>query len=316
MTVHDNAVPPIVVITGATATGKTDLAMALADRMPVQLISVDSAMVYRQMDVGTAKPTAEERRRYPHALVDIRDPSEAYTVAEFVADADREVQQARAAGRVPVLVGGTMMYLKAFRDGLDDLPATTPAVRAAIAAEAATLGWPALHAELTAIDPVAAAGIHPNNPQRLARALEVHRMTGRPLSAFWGTAMTAAQRHACPVTEFWVDVADRAELHARIALRLERMFAAGFVAEVAALRDRGDLTPTLPSLRAVGYRQVWQYLDGALPAEELHARVLAATRGLARRQYTWLRAWAHTLQRVSGHDTTRAVDLLCQLAFP
>ncbi len=304
----------LLVITGVTATGKTDLALTLADRFPVHLISVDSAMVYRGMDIGTAKPSAAELRRHPHALIDIRDPVEAYTVADFVSDADREVAWAFANGRVPILVGGTMMYLRAFREGLDDIPASTPAVRALVSQRAAQEGWPALHAELIARDPVAAAGIHPNNPQRLARALEVLLLTGRPLSSYWGTAQSAAARHACDVTEVLLDWPERQIVHDRIAQRLDHMFASGFIDEVVQLRARGDLHVGLPALRAVGYRQVWSYLDGKLSADQMRQDVLAATRGLARRQYTWLRAWTH-MHRLSAADPAVTFDQVTRLAF-
>lgn len=304
----------LLVITGVTATGKTDLALTLADRFPVHLISVDSAMVYRGMDIGTAKPSAAELRRHPHALIDIRDPVEAYTVADFVSDADREVAWAFANGKAPILVGGTMMYLRAFREGLDDIPASTPAVRALVAERAAQEGWPALHAELIARDPVAAAGIHPNNPQRLARALEVLLLTGKPLSSYWGTAHSAAARHACDVTEVWLDWPERQIVHDRIAQRLDHMFASGFIDEVVQLRARGDLHVGLPALRAVGYRQVWSYLDGKLSADQMRQDVLAATRGLARRQYTWLRAWTH-MHRLSAADPAAAFDQVARLAF-
>ncbi len=304
----------LLVITGVTATGKTDLAFQLADRFPAHLISVDSAMVYRGMDIGTAKPSVTELLRHPHALVDIRDPIESYTVADFVNDADREVAWAFANGRVPILVGGTMMYLRAFRDGLDDIPASTPSVRALVAQRAALVGWPALHAELMDSDPVAAAGIHRNNPQRLARALEVLLLTGRPLSSFWGTAKSAAERHACRVTEVWLDWPERQTVHDRIAQRLDHMFAAGFIDEVVRLRAREDLHVGLPALRAVGYRQVWNSLDKKHTAEQMREDVLAATRGLARRQYTWLRAWKQ-LHRLSAADPAAAAERVARLAF-
>lgn len=305
---------PLLVITGVTATGKTDLALKLADHYPVHLISVDSAMVYRGMDIGTAKPTAAELLRHPHALIDIRDPVEAYSVADFVNDADREVAWAFANGRVPILVGGTMMYLRAFREGLDDIPASTPPVRALVAQRAAEEGWPALRAELMAGDPVGAADIHPNNPQRLARALEVLLLTGRPLSSFWGTATSAANRHACRVTEVWLDWPERQTVHDRIAQRLGHMLSAGFIDEVARLRARDDLHVGLPALRAVGYRQVWNYLDQKLSADQMREDILAATRRLARRQYTWLRAWTQ-LHRLSAADPSVAFEQVTRLAF-
>lgn len=304
----------LLVITGVTATGKTDLALKLADRFPVHLISVDSAMVYRGMDIGTAKPSVAELLRHPHALIDIRDPAAAYTVADFVNDADHEVAWAFANGRVPILVGGTMMYLRAFREGLDEIPASTSSVRMLVAERAAQVGWPALHAELMVADPVAAAGIHPNNPQRLARALEVLLLTGRPLSSFWGTAKSAAERHACRVAEVWLDWPERQTVHDRIAQRLDHMFTAGFIDEVLQLRARADLHLGLPALRAVGYRQVWNYLDNKLELDQMRQDVLAATRGLARRQYTWLRAWTQ-LHRLSAEDPASAFEQVARLAF-
>ena len=304
----------LLVITGVTATGKTDLALKLADRFPVHLISVDSAMVYRGMDIGTAKPSVAELLQHPHALIDIRDPASAYTVADFVNDADREVAWAFANGRVPILVGGTMMYLRAFREGLDEIPASTSPVRTLVEQRAEQVGWPALHAELMAADPVAAAGIHPNNPQRLARAMEVLLLTGRPLSSFWGTAKSAAERHGCRVAEVWLDWPERQTVHDRIAQRLDHMFTAGFIDEVVRLRARADLHVGLPALRAVGYRQVWSYLDNTLELDQMRQDVLAATRGLARRQYTWLRAWT-PLHRLSAADPASALEQVARLAF-
>ena len=297
------------VITGPTAAGKTAVALALADALPVHLISADSAMVYRQMDIGTAKPDAQTLERYPHALVDIRDPAEPYTVSEFVADADREVAVALERGALPVLVGGSMMYLKAFREGLDDLPTSTPEVREAVAERARKAGWEALHKELTAIDQEAAAKIHPNNPQRLARALEVHAMTGRPISSFWGSAEGAETRTGTELIEVLVDVPSREILHERIAQRLEEMLREGFVDEVARLRARPDLHVDLPSMRAVGYRQVWTHLDGGTDFSTMCEQVLAATRGLARKQYTWLRRWPG-LQRLDAEDSDTLARLI------
>lgn len=312
----------IIVITGATACGKTELAMALADRFPVDLISVDSAMIYRGLDIGTAKPSAAELNRYPHALVNIRDPAEAYSVSDFVADADAAIAAAFAAGRVPVLVGGTMMYLRGFRDGFDDVPESTAEVRAEVAARARDIGWDALHRELATTDPAAAALIHPNNPQRLSRALEVQVLTGRPLSSFWGNARTAAERHDAPVLQVWVDPWDRAEMHRRIGLRLDQMFAQGFIAEVEALRARSDLHPQLASIRSVGYRQIWAGLDAGDDEVAMKEAAVVATRGLARRQFTWLRGWQRApakprihLERVTEVSPTIRVEHVLRLAF-
>jgi len=284
----------LLVLTGPTAAGKTDLAVALARRLPVSLISADSAMVYRGMDVGTAKPDPATRRRWPHALIDLRDPADPYTVADFRRDADRAAQLAWQRGRLPVLVGGTMLYLRAFRDGLAKLPPADPALRQAIAAEADARGWPALHDELRRVDPQAAAGIHPRNPQRLQRALEVYRQTGIPLSSFWEdeeAGQPAVLRLRCRLHTVALLPKDRSLLHRRIERRFEAMLAAGLLEEVAALRARPELHPGLPALRAVGYRQAWACLEGRCPRDELAARGAAATRQLARRQLTWLRRW-------------------------
>jgi len=278
---------------GPTASGKTDVALRLAAEFPVALISLDSAMVYRGMDIGTAKPSPLELSQFPHALVDIRDPLEAYSVAEFVADADAAVRAALDVGRVPLLVGGTMLYLRAFREGLAELPAADPEIRAALEREMAERGAAALHAELARADPLAAAGIHPNNPQRLQRALEVLRSSGRPISAWWREqgATGVGDRLGVDLRVVAVIPDSRAELHARIEARFDAMLDAGFLDEVASLRARGDLDATLPCMRAVGYRQVWAHLDGRLGRADMRAQGVAATRQLARRQLTWLRGW-------------------------
>jgi len=278
---------PLVCLMGPTASGKTGLAVDLVERLPLEIISVDSVMVYRQMDIGSAKPDAATLARAPHRLIDIRDPAEAYSAAEFRADALREIAAIRAAGRIPLLVGGTMLYYRALLGGLAALPAADPAVRARLEAEAAEQGWAALHARLAEVDPVAAARIHPNDPQRIQRALEVYELTGLPLSAL--------QDRAAPVLpdriiKLAVAPPDRAELHARIAARFTAMLQAGLIEEVATLRARGDLRPDLPALRAVGYRQVWNYLAGAMDYTEMTERGIIATRQLAKRQFTWLRS--------------------------
>lgn len=274
---------------GPTASGKTGLALELAQRLPVELISVDSALVYRGMDVGTAKPDATTLRAYPHRLIDILDPAEAYSAARFRQDALAAMRQIQAAGRIPLLVGGTMLYFRALEQGLAELPAANLELREAILAEARERGWAALHAELAKVDPQAAARIHPNDPQRLGRALEVWRLTGVPLSVW------QARGRAQPVPEIGrvlklALIPPRETLRQRIADRFMAMLEAGFIEEVEVLRARGDLHLGLPSMRAVGYRQVWQYLDG----EHSYARMLelgvTATRGLAKRQMTWLRS--------------------------
>ena len=283
----------MVLLLGPTAAGKTNAAIALAQRLPCHLISMDSTLVYRGLDIGAAKPHPELLTRHPHALIDIRDPATPYSAADFVRDADAEVKRAFAQGRLPVLVGGAMLYARAFRDGLATLPPASRQVRTAIEAEAAARGWPALHQRLMQVDPEAAASIHPHNGIRLQRALEVHDATGRPISAFWREAnqASAALRLGCRQLEFAVLPEQRASLHQRIERRLDAMLAQGFLEEVRRLRQRPDLHPNLPAMRAVGYRQLWQHLDGQLGADEARAKILAATRQLARRQLTWLRRW-------------------------
>lgn len=309
--------PPVIAITGATATGKTEVAMALADLLPVALISIDSAMVYRGMNIGTAKPEPAVLARYPHALVDIRDPAETYSAADFLRDADAAVRAALAAGRVPVLVGGTMLYLRSFREGLGAMPAADAGIRDRLQAEAQAAGWGALYRRLEGIDPAAAARIHPNNGSRIQRALEVFELTGRPLSSFWAEDTGALRRLGVRLLEFAIQPDERSALHARIEQRLARMFEAGFVEEVAALHQRGDLSGDLPALRSVGYRQVWEYLDGATGEAEMHRRCLAATRQLAKRQLTWLRSWPEVQPLIWGERRHLAgrIAALAQLAF-
>ena len=283
----------VIAIMGPTASGKTQAAMALADRYStVDLISVDSAMVYRGMDIGTAKPSPAELERWPHGLVDIAEPEDSFSAARFVQSADALVASSLASQRIPVLVGGTMLYFNAFKKGLNDLPSADPAVRAAIAARAEREGWPALHRELARIDPVAAARIEPQNRQRVQRALEVFELTGRPISAFWGDESVGfAARFDAELIECAIVPPDRRALHERIARRIDEMLARGLIDEVRALRERGVLSLEHPSMRAVGYRQVWQHLDGCYDAEEMVRRVNAATRQLAKKQLTWLRRW-------------------------
>lgn len=271
-------------LAGPTAAGKTEAALAIAQVLPVEIVSVDSALVYRGMDIGTAKPSPAERARVPHHLIDILDPLQAYSAAQFVADARALIDAIAARGRLPLLVGGTMLYFKALFDGLDEMPAADPALRAALDAEAAERGWPALHAELARIDPATAARLPPTDAQRIQRALEVFRQTGRPISAF----QRGLRRAVAPAPLIALEPAQRTWLHERIARRFHAMLAAGLLDEVAALRARGDLHAGLPSMRCVGYRQAWQALDdGALAA--LPERGIAATRQLAKRQLTWLR---------------------------
>lgn len=282
------SLPPAVCLMGPTASGKTDLAVKLVERLPFEIISVDSALVYRGMDIGTAKPDEETLVRAPHRLIDILDPSEAYSASRFREDALREMAEISASGKIPLLVGGTMLYYRALEYGLSQLPQADAAVRQRIEREAADRGWQALHERLAKVDPVAAKRIHPNDPQRLSRALEVFEVSGRPMSELW-------QENGPPELPYrLIKVAvappDRIELHERIALRFRLMLEKGLVEEVETLYRRGDLNPQLPSIRCVGYRQVWQYLDGELSYDEMSERGIIATRQLAKRQFTWLRS--------------------------
>jgi tRNA dimethylallyltransferase len=262
--------------------------MHLASKYPIEIVSIDSAQVYRGMDIGTAKPDAATRARVPHHLIDIRDPAQAYSAAQFVADAAKLIDEIRARGRLPLLAGGTMLYFRALQEGLSELPSADPAFRAALAAEARRIGWPALHQRLAGRDPAAAAKLHPNDAQRIQRALEIVELTGAPASA---SARPAAALRG-PLVKLALNPPERAELHARIAARFDAMMREGFLDEVARLRARGDLLPDLPSMRAVGYRQLWAHLDGAWDLDSAVSRGIAATRQLAKRQLTWLRAEA------------------------
>ena len=295
-----------VCLLGPTASGKTDLALALAEELPVEIISVDSAQVYRGLDVGSAKPDRATLRRVPHHLIDIRDPAEPYSAAEFREDALELIGQIRARRRIPLLVGGTMLYFRVLRDGIADMPDRDPVVRARIETMAAREGWPAVHARLKEVDPETAARLHPNDPQRVQRALEVFELTGRPMSEVHRGAGSAP----CPwkLLELGIDTPDRAVLHARIERRFKAMLAVGFVDEVKQLRARGDLNAALPAIRAVGYRQIWEHLDGDYDAAEMVRRGCAATRQLAKRQLTWMRSWKG-LRRV-GADPAECLKIL------
>lgn len=283
-----NALPGTVALAGPTASGKSAAALALAQALDAEIVSVDSALVYRGMDIGTAKPSADERRRVPHHLVDIRDPAESYSAAEFAADAQRIAQEIRARGRRVVLAGGTMLYFKALFEGLAAMPGADAQLRAEIEAEAQVQGWPALHAQLARVDAETAARLAPNDAQRIQRALEVYRASGQPLSQWHRQA--APQSRMQPDLFLSLEPTDRGWLHERIAQRFDAMLAAGFLEEVRHLRARGDLHAGLPSMRSVGYRQAWEALDGAWPLDSVRERGIAATRQLAKRQLTWLRA--------------------------
>jgi tRNA dimethylallyltransferase len=284
--------PRAIALMGPTAAGKTAYALVLAQRLGGEIVSVDSALVYRGLEIGAAKPTREERQRVPHHLIDVRAPWQPYSAAEFAAEARTAIDAIVARGRLPILVGGTGLYFRALLDGLADMPEADAQMRAAIAAEAAARGWAALHAELAQVDPDAAARIHPTDAQRIQRALEVYRLSGRPISAWQRDAR--GMRLPLRVLKLVLAPAQREVLHARIAARFDAMLAAGFLDEVRALRALPQLREhphplELPALRAVGYRQAWEHLDGATTFDEFRARAIAATRQLAKRQYTWLR---------------------------
>lgn len=302
----------IACLLGPTASGKTAAALAFAAKHPTEIVSVDSALVYRGMDIGTAKPTPDERARVPHHLIDVREPTEAYSAADFRADALRAIDEIVARGRVPLLVGGTMLYYKALTQGLNDLPGADPELRATLEADAAREGWPALHARLASVDPVTAARLAPNDAQRIQRALEVFTLTGQPMS----TLLAAPERgnetpyRFVPIA---LEPSDRAVLHARIEQRFDAMLANGFVDEVQRLRARGDLNPGLPSMRCVGYRQAWEYLDGAVDYATMRDKGIFATRQLCKRQLTWLRSMPERIvidccSTSATDDALRAVE--------
>ncbi len=280
---------PAILLMGPTASGKSALALDLAGRFGGEIVAVDSAQVYRGMDVGTAKPTAADRARIPHHLLDIIDPTTAYSAAAFVRDALAAVADIRARNRTPILCGGTMLYFKALTEGLSALPRADAGVRQELDRRAANEGWPALHAELARVDPATAARLAPTDSQRIQRALEVHRLSGQPISSLQGRRDTPANSLGPSIAMALVP-ADRAQLHTAIARRFEAMLNAGLVEELRALRQRFSLAPALPSMRCVGYRQAWQYLEGAIDLKQLRDEGIAATRQLAKRQLTWLRA--------------------------
>lgn len=323
--------PPAIFLMGPTASGKTDLAMALCEHLPCEIISVDSAMIYRGMDIGTAKPSPEELARHPHRLIDICDPADTYSAADFRRDALAEMAGITRAGRIPLLVGGTMMYFKALLSGLSDLPPASPEVRAELEQRARSEGWQALHRELAERDPEAARAIHPHNRQRLIRALEVIRLTGQPISRLWQaqpqevntkviedypyfTHWQADAGESLPYTvcQLAMAPADRHWLHDRIRRRFLQMLDQGFIEEVRALRARPDLTADLPSMRCVGYRQAWCYLAGEYDYQTMVDKGIAATRQLAKRQLTWLRKWpgAEWLEAESGQNLADALKII------
>ena len=294
-----DTLPPAIFLMGPTASGKTDLALQLADTLPCEIISVDSALIYRGMDIGSAKPNAEILQKYPHHLIDILDPAQSYSAAQFRDDALQAMADITARGRIPLLVGGTMLYFKALTEGLAAMPSADPEVRTRLEQQAASEGWAALHTELQRIDPVSAQRIHPNDPQRLLRALEVWHISGQTMTQLRAKQSLEKQQLLASngahlpynVATFAIAPQQRSVLHERIAQRFQQMLEQGFIAEVEALRQRGDLHIDLPSIRAVGYRQAWAYLDGEYAYDEMIERGIIATRQLAKRQFTWLRSW-------------------------
>ena len=295
------SVPPVVVLTGPTGSGKSDWALRLADVLPIEIISVDSVQVFRALNIGTAKPMAAARTRVRHHLLDIRDPSEAYSAGDFVRDTRRALAQIRARGRLPVLVGGTMMYLRALLRGIAELPPAAPALRLKIEAEGAQLGWEAMHARLAQVDPRAAAKIHPNDPQRIGRALEVYRLSGRPISEW--QASTQAPLEEVKWLRFALIPSDRVAHRLALERRFRQMIEDGLVQEVRALAARPDLHAELPALRSVGYRQLWAYCQGEITLEESCRLAIIATGQLAKRQLTWLRSET-AFERLDPADAT------------
>lgn len=298
--------PPVICLMGPTASGKTALAMALHDALPCDIISVDSALIYRDMDIGTAKPTADELAKYPHRLINIRDAKQSYSAADFCQDALVEIAKIRANNRIPLLVGGTMMYFKSLIEGISPLPAANSDIRQQIEIEAAEQGWEAMHEKLAVVDAIAAERIHPNDPQRLTRALEVFRLTGNTLTQL---TQIKGDKLAGDVLQFAITPKERSTLHQRIELRYQQMIAQGFEQEVIELKKRGDLHENLPSIRCVGYRQMWQYLNNEVDHQEMIFKGVCATRQLAKRQLTWLRSWPD-LQWLTTDDETNLAQVL------
>ncbi len=308
--------PLVIFLMGPTASGKTDLAIRLCQHLPVDVISVDSALVYRGMDIGTAKPSLAEQARAPHQLIDICEPAEHYSAADFCRDALAAILRSIQTGRIPLLVGGTMMYFKALLEGLAPMPASTPEVRALINQQANELGWPAMHQMLMDIDPIYASTLHPNHSQRIGRALEVYRLSGKTMSDFRDLqsqhpAHGLSER--CNIVQIGLLLSDRARLHQRIETRFMQMLASGFVDEVKTLRMQTNLHLDLPAIRAVGYRQIWQHLDGEFDYNEMVARGLASTRQLAKRQMTWLRGWENINHIIMDRSVNAEVNKLQQL---
>ena len=286
-----NRLPPAISLMGPTASGKTDLAMYLCDKLPCEIISVDSALIYKGMDIGTAKPSTDERLAYPHHLIDIIDPAENYSVSQFREDALALMADINSRGKIPLLVGGTMMYFKVLLEGMSDLPDANPEIRAEIDSDAAKYGWPYVHQQLTAVDPESAARIHPNDPQRMQRALEVYRITKVTMTEWHRREQQNKPAFPYQLTQIALAPDDRSVLHQRIEKRFQQMLDLGFEEEVRRLYQRSDIHADLPSIRSVGYRQMWSYLTGEYDYAEMQYRGIVATRQLAKRQFTWLKSW-------------------------
>ena len=308
--------PPAIFLMGPTAAGKTELALALHDALSVEIISVDSSQVYRGMDIGTAKPTAEEQKRAPHRLIDIRDPAETYSAAEFCTDALREMDTITHAGKIPLLVGGTMFYFHALEFGLSDLPSADPDIRSRLDEEAERLGWDTMHRRLQFLDPDSAARIHPHDTQRIQRALEIHEITGHPPSALGASKPGVSLPYRPVKIALWPQ--DRSVLHERIERRFHVMLEQGFVAEVEQLYRRGGLLGTMSSLRTVGYRQIWEYLTKVVNYSEMIEKAIAATRQLAKRQITWLRSYpdVHAFDSANSPQEKECIEYLQQRMRP
>lgn len=300
--------PLVIFLMGPTASGKTALASGLYQQLPVEIVSVDSALVYRGLNVGAAKPTAQELDQIPHRLIDIRDPGEPYSAADFCRDARREIDAIHADQKIPLLVGGTMMYFRALLDGLNDLPSADPDIRAQVEAKAQSEGWPAVHAWLMQVDPNSAAQMHPNHSQRIGRAMEIFLQTGQPMSHLLRTTQQLGIAADFRVAQLAIAPRQRAILHGRIAERFQTMLKQGVVQEVTALYERGDLHPDLPAMRAVGYRQLWNYCAGLCSLEDAIEKAVVATRQLAKRQLTWLRGWSEPVHWIYT-DTEQGIQL-------
>ncbi|MBT3710252.1 MAG: tRNA (adenosine(37)-N6)-dimethylallyltransferase MiaA [Gammaproteobacteria bacterium] len=303
-----NTQPPAIFLLGPTASGKSDLAMKLTSHLPVELVSVDSALVYRDMNIGTAKPDAEILRQYPHHLVDIRNPDEVYSAADFRSEVLTLMSAISERGNIPLLVGGTMLYFKVLIEGIASMPAADSAIREKIVREAKTGGWQKVHQRLAEVDPESAARIHPNDPQRLQRALEIWELTGESM-----TQLHKKQQNLVSlpfsVCQLAIIPSDRADLHRIIAARFEQMIKDGFIEEVEHLREKYDLNAELPSIKSVGYRQVWQYLEGEVDRKAMQERAIIATRQLAKRQFTWLRGWSN-LKEIPFPEVNEALKII------